>query len=434
MENINNNGFFNKFIAKFDDFIANSNFSSEVIDKKKQAFKCFEHSGLPTPKVEEWKYSNLAFLNYFDFDINSNFDIENIKIDDYLFKNLKANVLVFVDGMYIENLSNIIDKGIEFSPISSLYKSNNLPTEFSMSQEECGDAFLSLNSAFSQDGACIVIKKNSVIEHPLHFIQIFTGEKQTASFPRNFIKLEANSQAKIIETYHKIGEESSFSASVTECILEQDAILNFYRIQIMPDSHIYIGKSFASQHKNSVFNDVTISLDGKFTRNNLHTKYAEEFAETHYYGFYFADKNNYIDNHTFVDHSMPNCNSNEIYKGIISDNSTAVFNGKILVRPDAQKTNAYQSNKNVLLSDTATINTKPELEIYADDVKCSHGATSGSLDEDHLFYLRARGIDPDKARNLLLSAFGEEIIEKISIKEVQELLSEFFENKLASKL
>lgn len=431
----NKSKFIDNFLEKFDNYIKLSNLPDEISHFKTFAINSLRHSGLPTPKVEEWKYTNLAFLNNYNFDLPALSTLDCKTVDKFTFQELKANVLVFNNGKFCQEFSIIIDDGLQIGTLSQMLSNGFNYNIFQNDQTRKQDVFINLNNAFFEDVTFIKINKNKVIFHPIHILQIFDGNiSQTAIFPRTYIYLEENSQAKFIETFQKIGEHDTFSSSFTDIKIAPNAFLDYIRTQILPDNHIYLGYTNVEQDKHSVFNDITFTLDGKFIRNNIYTKFSGEFAETHYYGFYFADKNNYIDNHTFMDHSLPNCTSNEIYKGIVSDNATAVFNGKILVRPDAQKTNAYQSNKNILLSDNATVNAKPELEIYADDVKCSHGATSGTLDQEHLFYLRSRGISFETARNLLLSAFGEEVIEKIAIPQVQEMLSEIFESKLAGKL
>ncbi len=425
--------FIENFANKFDTYLKVSNLPEEITQFKAKAFERVLLDQIPTPKMEEWKYTNLAFLNKFNFDLAALPTLDCKTVDKFIFQGLKANVLVFNNGKFCKEFSIIIDEALEIETLSQAlsngFVGNNLKFEL------VSDVFTNLNAAFFEDITFIRIKKNAIIKHPVHLLQIFDGNlSQTSIFPRTYISVEENAQAKFIETYQKIGEFDTLSASLTEIKIAAFARFDFVRTQILPDNHIFFGQTNVEQNRNSVFNDITFTLDGKFIRNNLNTKFVGEYAETHYYGFYFADKINYIDNHTFMDHAFPNCFSNEIYKGIVGDSATAVFNGKILVRPDAQKTNAYQSNKNILLSDNATINAKPELEIYADDVKCSHGATSGTLDEEQLFYLRSRGINYENARNLLLAAFGEEIIEKIEIPQIQNMLSELFESKLVGKL
>ena len=226
----------------------------------------------------------------------------------------------------------------------------------------------------------------------------------------------------IVQTVHTLGDKPSFSNTVTEIIQKPYSQVDFYEYQADSNNSYLIENNNVVQEKGSVFNSAAITLDGAFVRNNLTSVLNEEAVETHFYGFYYLDGKNFVDNHTFVDHAKPNCISNEIYKGILDQEAKAVFNGKVLVRKDAQKTNAYQTNRNIVLSDDASINTKPQLEIFADDVKCSHGATSGYLDQDAMFYLKARGIPEDKAKALLLNAFAGEIVEKINIDQLRDAI------------
>ncbi len=434
---INNSKFVQSLAGQFDDYLKTYELSHEVKKLQERSMQCFTDQGLPTQKHEDYKYTKLAFLNNYDFKVNNLNVISKEIAEEFAFKGLEANILFFLNGSYLADFSKIIDEGIVFNNLNEDLE-NTSPEfleEFGKSIDICNDPFLSLNTAFFMDGVNLTIEKNKKIEHAIHIVQIFDGRvEENASFPRTFIRAEESSEAFIIETFHKIGEEVTFSSQVSEVFLAENARLEYAHVQILPQSHFFIGKTFISQNADSFYNDITLSLEGKFIRNNLYAKHCGSNVETHYNGFYFASQKNYIDNHTFIEHAEPNCSSNEVYKGIISDEATAVFNGKILVRPQAQKINAYQSNKNILLSDTATINTKPELEIYADDVKCSHGATSGSLDEEHLFYLISRGISPEAAKGLLLSAFGEEIIDKIKIETIREQLSDIFEEKLAGKM
>lgn len=411
--------------------------SDSISELKQKAMNDFISEGIPTPKHENWKYLNLAFLNDFEWttDALSSEDISDDLIKQLNFNGLDANLIVFVNGRFEPKFSSILDSSIRFEPLANLMaKDNNDLLDLGEAHNECCDSFLNLNTALFEDGAAISILKNCIIEKPIHILNINKSDKDLAVFPRNIIQVGQSSQVRIIETFNNLGASKVFSNGVSELIVGENANVDFYHTYLNGGNNYSISKTYIRQERNSVYNDVSFYLDGVMVRNNLYTKQAGENIETHYYGFYFADDKNIIDNHTFVDHAKPNNYSNEVYKGILDKSGTAIFNGKILVRPDAQKTNAYQSNKNVLLSDNAVINTKPELEIYADDVKCSHGATSGSLDKEHLFYLRARGIDEEKAKALLLSAFGEEIIEKIRIEAVALHLSDMFENKLMERL
>jgi Fe-S cluster assembly protein SufD len=250
------------------------------------------------------------------------------------------------------------------------------------------------------------------------------------SQPRNLIVLEKNADACIVESFLSMGANASFTNVVNEIYVDENAHLEHYKIQQQVGETYHNNYTQIFQEANTNINQVTLTLDGTMVRNNLHFYMNGKNCDTLLYGLYITEKSNHVDNHTRVDHAMPNCQSNELYKGIMKNKSTGVFNGKIMVHLDAQKTNAYQRNQNILLDPEATINTKPQLEIFADDVKCTHGATIGQLDEEPMFYLRSRGIPENVARKMLLNAFADDIAEKIKIPELVSLLEQLIEEKL----
>ncbi|MBC8488351.1 MAG: Fe-S cluster assembly protein SufD, partial [Bacteroidetes bacterium] len=247
---------------------------------------------------------------------------------------------------------------------------------------------------------------------------------------RNLIVAGKDSHISIIDSYNTIGNNYNFLNTVTEIYAGENSQVHYCKIQNDGDNSIHVGTTQVQQEKNSHFNSATVSWGGNITRNNLNSFLNGMGCECHMYGAFILSGEQHVDNHTLVDHAAPNCYSNELYKGILDDNSTGVFNGKVMVRKDAQKTNAYQSNKNILLTDTATMNTKPQLEIFADDVKCSHGATTGQLNKEELFYLRTRGIDKDEARAMLLYAFASEVIQTIEISPLRNILFDKLNEKL----
>jgi Fe-S cluster assembly protein SufD len=248
--------------------------------------------------------------------------------------------------------------------------------------------------------------------------------------PRNLIIIEDLANATIIENYVAVGQHASFTNVVNEIFVGENGSLEHYKVQRAKGETYHNNYTQIFQEANTNINQVTLTLDGQWVRNNLHFYMNGENCNSLLYGLYIPDGTQFVDNHSRVDHAMPNCFSDEKYKGILKDKSTAVFNGKIMVHLDAQKTNAYQRNQNILLSNEATVNTKPQLEIFADDVKCTHGATIGQLDEEPMFYLRSRGISENEARKLLLNAFADDIAEKIKIPELVEILEAEIERKL----
>ncbi|RYZ48246.1 MAG: Fe-S cluster assembly protein SufD, partial [Sphingobacteriales bacterium] len=251
--------------------------------------------------------------------------------------------------------------------------------------------------------------------------------------PRSLVYVNAGAEVTFVESYHTIGQTESITNQVMEVVVEQDANVSFYKLQNDKPQASQVSTTHIRQIGRSVVNTVTVSLDGGIVRNNLHAILEAPHAEAHLYGLYFPAGNTHIDNHTVVDNTVPDCLSNELYKGVLDGSSTGVFNGKIFVRKDAQKTNAFQSNKNILLSDAASVNTKPQLEILADDVKCSHGCTIGSLDEEGLFYLQSRGIPYNSAVALLLQGFAVDILEKISIEPLRQHIESIIINRLGNR-
>jgi Fe-S cluster assembly protein SufD len=273
------------------------------------------------------------------------------------------------------------------------------------------------------------VKKGAVVEHPIYIYNITDARSANIlSQPRTLIHVGENAQVQFAETYATLGTCESFTNQVTEVVVEKDARVEYYKIQT--DSGSQVNTTHFRQIGKSIVNTVTVSLSGGIVRNNLNIAMEAEHSESHFYGLYFLKGKTHVDNHTIVDNVKPNCYSNELYKGIIDDDAAAVFNGKIFVQRDAQKTNAYQSNKNILLSDNATVNTKPQLEIFADDVKCSHGCTVGQLDEEGMFYLRSRGVSERIAKSLMVHAFAIDILEHIKPVALRNYVDQIISERL----
>jgi Fe-S cluster assembly protein SufD len=408
-----------------------------ISEKRDDSFKLFESQGLPTLKSEQWKYTNLTFLNKIDFKIaekSEKLRISETDIKALEIENLDTYIVVLYNGYFIPELSDLQNNDLFAAmPLVQAVKSNinELRDKIGKYIDYTNNTFVAINNAMWEDGVYINVNKNKIVDKPIHIISITDSrENAVLTNPRKFIVLEEGSECTIFQSYHTIGDNQGISNSASEIIINNNAKLNNIKLQDDTDSAYSFDFNQVVQKRDSFFADFTICLNGKFIRNNLHTLLDDENAETHFYGVFVGDKQNYVDNHTLVDHAKPNCQSNENYKGILFDKATGVFNGKIMVRKDAQKTNAYQSNKNVLCSKDATINTKPELEIYADDVKCSHGATSGTLEEASLFYLRSRGIDAKMAEAMLLNAHAAEVIEEIKNDVLKEELVRRITNKV----
>jgi Fe-S cluster assembly protein SufD len=403
---------------------------------RQDAMEFFEQSGFPTKRNEEWKYTDVSAIantNYRYEAITSAINISVEELNRFLLAGDKINRLVFVNGHFNEKLSLIKEnKNIRIETLNENLQNELLNNYFNSVINFKQDAFTALNSALAFDGAFIVVSANSQIVKPIHILNITDSRKEeTASHLRNIIVAEKGSKASFILSYYSLNDENEGLTNVaTEIFCGQNSDIEVDIVQMEADKNSQVNNLHAVQERDSVLSVSTISLNGGLIRNNLHVKLNGSNCETHLYGLYLASGNQLIDNHTMIDHAVPHCQSNELYKGVAADKSTAVFNGKVFVRPDAQKTNAFQENKNILLSDEANIFAKPQLEIYADDVKCSHGATTGQLDEDAMFYLRSRGIGEDNARALLINAFAQDVIDKINIPLLRENLSRLIEQKL----
>ena len=397
---------------------------------RKDALKQFRETNFPTLRNEEWKYTDISSIVKLNFTPAINSTPERFtkeQINKFLFKDFDCHLLVFVNGIYSEELSliNNLPKGVVVGSLKKLAKENpSVIDSYIGKLSKIDNAFNALNTAYAVDGLVIVVPDGKILEKPIQVLYLNSSSDETMlASPRNLIVVGKNSQASVIANYRGISEKAYLNNSVTEIFIDEDAIINLYKIQNESDEAYHIEKVQATQKKNSVLNHYNITFGGAIVRNDINSVLDGENIETHYYGLYMINGKQHVDNHTFVDHAKPNCMSNELYKGILDDNARGVFNGKIIVRQDAQKTNAYQQNKTILLSKTATIDTKPQLEIFADDVKCSHGATVGHLDDVSEFYIRSRGVPQELAKSMLIRAFANDVIETIKIEPLKEQIN-----------
>jgi Fe-S cluster assembly protein SufD len=413
----------------------NGEAKSSVHKVRQQALEHFEALGFPTTRHEEWKYSNVKNLINQAFDFNAKTDFSAADLELMPIPNLEGNILYFINGVYNAELSSIVSPETELQIMTFAEAAKTQPAlvekYFNQYSDAQVNAFTALNTAFAHNGIFVYVPENKVVEQPV--IIRFINDARTlnvASQPRNLIVVGKRSEVQIAEAFRSIGENASFTNSVTEFVVAEEANVHYYKIQNESDKSYHIGTTSVVQESKSVFTANTVTANGGFVRNNLHIKIDGEYAEANMFGLYIPNGKQHIDNHTVVDHAKPNSNSNELYKGILKDKSTGVFNGKIFVRQDAQKTNAFQSCKNVLLSEDASMNTKPQLEIWADDVKCSHGTTTGQLNDDALFYMQARGISKDSAKSLLTLAFAQDVIDKFEIPAIKVYLEELISEKI----
>lgn len=383
----------------------------------------YEALGLPLPDLEDWKYTNFKGLKALDPSAPLPIlDESTIDINQYRITGMDAIELVFVNGRFAGSLSRPFES--EQLYISTLAKARNLRHELIEAHlgkyaQQATEGLTALNLAMANDGFVIHLTKNQVCDRPVVVYHLSTGTQERGfNNLRNLVVAEAGSKLVLIEKY--ISTSPIFDNIVTEVVVGDNADVEHYRLQTRYGDAWQVGTTRVEQGRDSRYYNATISWSGQLIRNNLQARHAGQNCETHFFGLYLLDHDNLIDNHTLMDHAMPNCYSHELYKGIVGPEGKAVFNGKVLVRPDAQKTNAYQSNANILLADTGTVNAKPELEIFADDVKCSHGATVGQLDLNELFYLKSRGIGEEKARTILLTAFAGEVVEAVRIEALRD--------------
>jgi Fe-S cluster assembly protein SufD len=405
-------------------------------ETRRKAFEAFGQLGFPTTRHEEWKYTSLKQITDQQFErISTASSAAGSLLKDNAIYNLPVNKLVFVNGVLETSLSSVSEKdaGIVISTITQARKghASTFDKHFAQYARFENESLNALNTALLTDGPFIHIPSGKAPELPVLIVHIADASTaNTLQQPRSLMVVDENASVKVIELFLATGSNASFTNCVNEIYVADNASFEHYRIQEEAGEAYHNNYTIIHQEKNTTTNQVTLTLNGKLVRNNLHFYMNGQHSGSTLYGLYIPDGSNHVDNHSRVDHAVPNCVSDEKYKGVLKDKSTAVFNGKIIVHKDAQKTNAYQRNQNILLSEDATINTKPQLEIFADDVKCTHGATIGQLDEEAMFYLRARGIGEVEARRLLLNAFADEIAERIHIPELVDILEQRISEKL----
>lgn len=420
---------------KFEDNL-NGQANSLIHSIRKDAFAAFEDNGFPTTKIEDWKYTNVDAIAKTNFNIElKGSSIKKSDVQQFFIDNLDCYKLVFENGRFIKNLSDNFENENEFSVLEiNDYINENLDSDSQILTKLASykeDSFVALNTAFIQNGIVIKIGKEKSITKPFFLLFISSGKDNSIlNQPRILVESGANSSATIIESYQSNNSDSGMSNIVSEFYLDENVRIEHIKIQNQSNSSFHISNMFARLEKNSFLNTLNVNLGGKITRNNILAKLAGEGCETVLNGVYIGNGSQHIDNRTVIEHERPHCLSTETYKGIVGDNARGVFNGKIHVYQEAQKTNAIQNNSGLLLSDNASIDTKPQLEIYADDVRCTHGATIGQLDENALFYLRSRAISMQDAKNMLIKAFAGEVVDQIKNDILRERIQEYINEKL----
>ncbi len=397
---------------------------------RKAAIERFAELGLPTSKLEEWKFTSVAPIAKLAFQPPrqpaNELTIEELAstpLADVAF-GTGCHRLVFVNGRFCSELSSIdaLPEGARVTSLSAALRTDAAVIERRLARYASyhDHAFVALNTAFMQDGAFVQIPNGMILEKPIYLIFVATeSEAPTVIYPRNLIVVGSGSQAQIIESYIGLADGVYFTNAVTEIVAGENTVVEYYKLQHESEQAFHIGAVQVNQDRNSNFTSHTVTLGGGLVRNDLNAVLDGSGIECSLNGLYVTGGRQHVDNHTVIDHCKPHGTSRELYKGILGGKSSAVFNGSIVVRKDAQKTDARQSNKNLLLSEGATINSKPQLEINADDVKCTHGTSIGHLDEDSVFYLRSRGVGPDEARTVLTYGFANDVLNRMKLNAVR---------------
>lgn len=402
----------------------NAQGSNEPIDSirgavRDEAFTHIKTLGIPNRKMEAWKYTPVDRIldRGYAIPLTAVGDLTDEQLDKHLIPDLDAHFIVTLNGRIDQLKSNIgqLPGGVIISSLE--HAASNYPAlvaghlgKYARSEH---DAFVAMNAAISKSGLFIYVPANVELAQPIHIVHLSDASDATVVQTRSLIVMDEGSRATIVETQSDTGRGLTFANNVLECALARHAFLDHYALQRFTSKGSVINTLYAYQKESSVFDTHTITLSGATIRNQPTIHPDAEHCTSHMYGVVMGSGEMHVDNHTLVDHAKPNCESNELYKTILSGRSTGIFNGKVFVRRDAQQTNAYQSNKSVVLSDDAKMYSKPELEIYADDVKCSHGATTGKLDTEAMFYLQSRGLSKPDAQRLLLMAFVGDVIDAI---------------------
>lgn len=414
---------------------------SFINDLREHAIKSLREKGFPDASNEDYKFTNLE--EKFSHPYTTSFSSQLIDVDlNEIFKcdvpNLETHLILTINGWYYDKnvaLKNL-PKGVIIGSLKEVTEKHpELVKKYLGKQANFQtDPLVAFNSAFFQDGLFIYVPKNVIIEKPIQIINILLSKNDSMSFQRNIIVVEENAEIKIVSCDHTLAPYRYLTSQVCEVFVEKNATLDYYAMQNEHNASTQIGNTYFNQKEDSKVISNTITLHGGLIRNNIYATLDGEGAEHNMCGIFLIDKNQHVDNYTNIEHKKANCYSNELFKAVLDDYAKGVFRGRIYVAKDAQKTNAFQTNNNIILTDNAEMHTKPQLEIYADDVKCSHGATIGQLDEDAMFYMRSRGIDEKNARLLLMYAFAHEIIDQIRIEPLKDRINDLIEKRFRGEL
>jgi len=425
-----------KLLSSFMAFEERVDVTSELHDIRTEAIKNFEAKGFPSKKEEAWKYTSLNAVLKNDFSVFPKEEnvINYSDVKKYFLHEIDTYKVVFIDGVFSSFLSSTTHDGLDVCLMSSALtkpKYKEVIDTYFNKIANTNDSLTSLNTAFAMEGAYINIPKNKVADKPIEIMYLSTGNEAALMVqPRNLVVVNENAQVQIIERHQSLNGNPVLTNSVTEIFAQERSLVDYYKIQNDLLTANLVDNTYIAQKGQSHASVHTFSFGGNITRNNLNFYHEGERLESTLKGITIIGGKQLVDHFTLVRHAQPNCESHQNYKGIYDESATGVFNGKIYVEKEAQKTDAFQQNNNILLSDKATINAKPQLEIFADDVKCSHGCTIGQLDESAMFYMQSRGIPKKEAKALLMYAFSNEVIESIRIPELKNRITKLIASKL----
>ncbi|MBA2339924.1 MAG: Fe-S cluster assembly protein SufD [Pyrinomonadaceae bacterium] len=419
-----------------------------VEDLRRRAIEQFEAVGFPVTDVEDYKYTNVAAIARGNFqptfEAQANGLLDKNALERFTYPESKGSTLAFVNGILAPELSAIenLPDGVVVTELREALGgeyADLVRGYLARGAEASGDdAFTSLNTAFLSSGAFLLFRRNVQVEQPIHLLFLSASTdtaKPIAAFPRVLVIAETGSEATVIEDHTGINdEEVYFSSPVVEIYVDDEAQLTHYKVQRESLGAFHVAQTRAEVGRGSRYDSTSITLGAALARHNINMQLRGEGSESWVDGLYIVGTGQHADTHSLINHRMPHCVSHQSYKGILDGKSRGVFNGRIFVHKGAQQTDAYQSNKNLMLSNDARVDTKPQLEIFADDVKCSHGATVGQLNEEELFYLTSRGLRPELARNLLTYGFAEAIVQKIKVESIKSQLDEAILNRLHARL
>ena len=411
---------------------------------RRKAIHRLKDLSFPTRRHEEWKYTPVTKVVSPTYSVNPNSELSEKQLEQFKIDDLNAAVLVFVNGQLRKDLSDLdqLPQGLQLMPMSEALDHPDyqdiVKELYISSTEKTEDPFLAMNAAFSKENMFIYVPANTHVTQALHILHINTPEELPYFYnPQKLIHLGKGSKMVLVESYNDLGEgdtKSEYFNNMQNVIhLKGNAQMDHYKLQRESTRSSHLNNTSIYQDRDSVYSNYQLDLGGLWVRNNLNAYHKGENVTTNFYGAFLGKGNQHMDAHTLVDHAIPHCQSNELYKGILDDKAHGVFNGKVMVHKDAQKTNAFQQNSSLLLSEKAVMDAKPQLEIFADDVKCSHGATIGHLDESSVFFLRTRGINEKRAKEMLQEAFLLEVIENMPNESLRAYASKWIAEKLASE-